>query len=167
VAANYEDIRVIGHLAEALIVRDTAVATQAEIELTTLLPRIGENNASLLSTDQRQCIYRSMLVRNINSKSEFLVAALGAVERIGDTRALPEVLALASCDVNTPRGREVKAAAENCLQVLRQTDSERDARRSLLRAANADVESGGELLRAANNRSADNPNELLRAQLHD
>ena len=157
----------IGHLAEALTVRENDVATQAEIELTALLPRLYANNAGLLSMDQRQCIYRSMLVRNVNTKSDFLIAALGAVERLGDTPALPEVLALASCEVSTARGRDVKTAAENCLQVLQQTDAERDARRSLLRAANADSESCDELLRPAEHQRADNPDELLRALRHE
>ena len=108
-----------------------------------------------------------MLVRNITSKPQLLIESLGAVERISDTRALPEVIALASQVINTPDGRAVKAAAESCLQVLRQSESEKDARRSLLRAASADTVSGDELLRSAEHVDADNPAELLRALPND
>lgn len=162
-----DDVRNVGHLADALAVRNVQVARQAEIELTGLLPQIREADGGLLSAEQRQCIYREMLVRNVSSKPEFIIAALGLVERIGDTTALPEVLALASRAADTAGGREVKASAESCLQVLRQTESQRDARRSLLRASNSDAGSSDTLLRPAEQAHADNPDELLRAHVHE
>lgn len=163
----YDDIRLVGPLADALPLPNPEVVLRAEAALTSLLPRMGVLDARLLNREQRECIYRNLLVRNIGAKPDFLVAILGFVERLSDTRPLPEVLALAFSTIDTADGRKVKAAAETCLQVLRQTEVEKDERKSLLRGSSSGITPPGELVRPVELSGDTSVDELLRANHAD
>ncbi len=100
---------------------DGEFVAQAELGLIKLLPRLKPEDAGLLSSYQRECLYGIMQIGNISGKSELIAEALDALARIGDIDALPTVDILASCHVDSSACRRVKTAAEQCLQTLKES----------------------------------------------
>jgi hypothetical protein len=144
---KHAEVSDVGYLAEALHDPDGEVVVKAESALIKLLPRLNAGDAGLLSIEQRECLYGVMQIGNISGKSDFIAAALDALARIGDVRALPTVVALASCHVDSSACRRVKTAAENCLQALREIETLNDPDQMLLRASEAALGSTDTLLR--------------------
>lgn len=132
-----KDVRAVGRIAEALVWPDEQVRTAAISALTRLLPQLTEDDASLLTTAQRQCLY-VLLDRSVALQHpEAAVVLLQALERIGDVAAIRPVRALAESSERTARMAAVKEAAQRCLPVLLERARRNTDPQILLRPAEA------------------------------
>jgi hypothetical protein len=161
--AQFEDVRVVGALAEAINIPNKKMRAQVEAALTRLLPRLRHEDAHLLNAAQRGCLYRRLKIENAEAKPDFLVALLDVLERVGDAEALERVEKLAACAVTTANGERVQAAAQKCLPLLRLRVQTQEVSSTLLRAAGTDGMGSGSLLRPAHEESDSAPEQLLRA----
>ena len=93
------------------------------------------------------------------------IAALKALEQVGDSTAIPIVERLAQIKPLTPGQAKVQQAAIECLPMLRANCGEVEAARTLLRASQADTARPDTLLRPATGAGQTDRNELLRADL--
>jgi hypothetical protein len=132
--ARYQDLRVVGPLAAALLLPDDETRHLAALALRHLLPRLRADHADLLNEPQRNVLYRCLRRRDI----ELSVAILKALEQVGDAKAVSHVERLAdTAERVDPR---VRKAAEECLPYLLIRIERENAPRILLRASsNADT----------------------------
>ena len=135
--------------------------------LTTLLPRMKATDAHLLTPTARNRI-RDWLSTMANTvlghpcSDDLRIAALKALEQVGDTDDIPVVTRLANMHAQTSEQTRVKQAAIECLPMLRSHCGEVAAARTLLRAANAEDARPDTLLRAASSTTKASAAELLR-----
>ena len=135
--------------------------------LTTLLPRMKATDAHLLTPTARNRI-RDWLSTMANTvlghpcSDDLRIAALKALEQVGDTDDIPVVTRLANMKTRTPAKARVKQAAIECLPMLREHCGEVETARTLLRAANAEDARPETLLRAATGLPETTSAELLR-----
>jgi len=188
--AQYEDIRSIGPLAEALEFGDREIHTIAVDALIRLLPKLQASDAALLDDAQRSSL-RRMLSRGLRDvriafiwsvrkdgrhhapnhrhfkfSPELAVVILKALEQVGDERDLTVVQRIAEGAGRAGRFGPVRNAAAACLPYLQQRVDEQRARQTLLRAAGASPTPADLLLRPARGVSGDDL-QLLRACLQD
>jgi hypothetical protein len=160
--ALFDDLRATGPLLEALNLRDKAVVAAAEKALLGLLPRLQASDAHSITQAQRECLYRRLKIENAQTEAEFLIAALKALEQVGDARALPCVEALAASRVTTANGTRVREAARQCLAFLKARAEQKQSSDSLLRASSGADASSEALLRPAADNPPTDPQHLLR-----
>ena len=135
--------------------------------LTRLLPQLRANDAYLLTSNMRNRI-RTWLGEQVNTDWNILcsddlrIAALKALEQVGDTDDIPVVTRLANMHAQTSEQTRVKQAAIECLPMLKAHCGETAAARTLLRAANAEDARPETLLRAATSLPETASAELLR-----
>ncbi len=161
--AKHNDIRGAGHLAEALEWPDPRLRKVAAVALIRLLPEMQASDASLLSADQRLCLYGKLNPRSIRSQPQLVLAILKALEQVGDEAALPYVKKLAEMDVGRGTELQVRVAALACLPFLEQRIQKQWATETLLRPSAAGGASSEILLRPAHQGGATDPSQLLRA----
>jgi hypothetical protein len=159
--ADVSDLRIAGPLLEIAALEDGSAKTIPCLLLTQLLPRFRASDAKLLTETQHAALLR-MLGRN-DTAPEFFVAALKALEQVGDARALPVVENLALGRRFTADQRRVQAAAGDCLPYLRIRCDQQRASQTLLRASSASGAPVDTLLRPARGVGATDTSELLRA----
>ena len=160
VASRFDDVRVVGPLAEALEFKDKAVLSVATGALIRLLPRMQASDGPLLSPAQRACLNRALQRRNF----ELSLAILKAWEQVGDANAIPDVQSLAEGRGEGGRITKVVQAAKECLPTLRQSAERRQIGAQLLRPAQADPTPLHMLLRPAQPHASTEPsNQLLRS----
>ena len=94
---------------------------------------------------------------------EFRLAILKALEQIGDAAAIPAVEHLANGYAYSANQRALKAAAQECLPLLRANFGSVEANKTLLRASSAENAAPETLLRASEPAPDTKPEELLRA----
>ncbi len=164
--ADVEDLHAIGLLAEIQAWPDARLARGAEAALTRLLPQVNAGHASLLTSTQRELLYRRLRLGEAQRHGEFLVALLRALEQIGDTEAVPYVRALADSSPQTLRERTVRAAANDCLPYLLTCAQHNRDSQVLLRAAACD-EGSERLLRPLRAGPDAAPDLLLRSAVED
>lgn len=145
--ASAGDLRVVGPLIEIAAVPEGSADTMAALALTRLLPRLRASDAGLLTARQRSALGKALL--NHTQNAEFLLAALKALEQMGDGEHLTVVEQLASGTVSTAAPARVQAAARECLPFLRARFDQQQARASLLRASDIRYASSAALLRPA------------------
>jgi hypothetical protein len=163
--AQFEDIRTVGPLAEALEFNDKSMRAVTEEALIKLLPRLRASDAPLLNEDQRACLNRA-LTRSKNTP--LVLAILKAYEQVGDEKALPCVEKLAEGEGRTGKEERVQAAAIGCLPALRTRIEQQRASQTLLRASDAVATPPEVLLRPAQAGGSDAPPEqLLRASTQE
>jgi len=171
-AAEYEDPRVVGHLANMLEVQDKDTRQVVEEALIGLLPKMRASDAGLLNAEQRESLYRGLRRKN----PELVLAILKALEQIGDSRAIPYVEKLEKAlqeqrAAAEAQGRSQEAAeidnrilvAKECLQFLQDHAQQEQARQTLLRASDAARVAPDSLLRPATGKSDQESGSLLRA----
>jgi hypothetical protein len=160
--AEFEDVRSVGPLAQALEYQDRELKAVAENKLTRLLPSLQASDASLLDEEQRKCLYRALHGRN----TELVLAILKALEQVGDDKALPHVEKLAEGE-GVVRGdfSRIREAAQACLPALQQRAEWERSRQTLLRAASASDTPSDVLLRPAGGTIEADPQQLLRASV--
>jgi hypothetical protein len=88
---QFDDVRAVGPLAEALEFPHEAVVPVAEKALIRLLPRLKASDVSLLNSAQRACL--NLALRGGNT--ELTLAILKAWEQVGDADAISAVQQLA------------------------------------------------------------------------
>ncbi len=159
--AQFEDLRIVGPLAEVLELLDKDTAAIAESALIRLLPRLQASDAHLLSEEQRKALCRALKRKN----AALVIATLKALMQIGDAEALPYVEKLAQGEGLTARDPAVCQEAQDCLPFLRLRAEQEHARQTLLRAAGPTVETRADtLLRPASGGAVQiDPQQLLRA----
>lgn len=154
--AGIDDVRVCGPLVEAIATGDPAVRDPAIRAVTPLLSRIRASDTEVFSQPQMDSLLRCLAeVRDY----EFALAALAALEQVGDERALEPVRRL---EGDTGRSPRVRAAAHECLAGLANQALRGWPGRTLLRPATQPGESPAVLLRPAQGTESD-PETLLRA----
>jgi hypothetical protein len=154
--AQFEDIRAVGPLAEALEYQDKGLRSEAEAALIRLLPRLQASDAGHLNEDQRKCLHRALYCKN----TSLVLAILKALEQVGDEKALPYVEKLAEGRTRRSRDRQIQADAASCLPYLKQRAEESRSRQTLLRAASA-LDTPADILLRPVMASADTPSEEL------
>ncbi len=158
--AQFDDIRIVGPLAELLEMLDADTGAVAEGALVRLLPRLQASDAAKPFTAQRQALYRALKRKN----AALVTAILKALEQIGDYQALPYVEKLLEGEGQAAKDPQVQEAARECLPFLQQLAQQEQARQTLLRAAAATPETHSEtLLRPASGVPTVDPEQLLRA----
>ncbi len=158
--AGADDLRVVGPLLEIASIEDGHANTMAAHLLTRLLPRLKASDTSLLTESQHAALGRT-LTRNVKN-ADFLIAALAALEQVGDGRALPVVESLASGRVVTADPFRVRGAAQDCLPYLQTRYAQQQASQTLLRASALSEAPTDTLLRPAQGVADTEPAELLR-----
>jgi hypothetical protein len=158
--ARFNDVRVVGPLAEALKVRDEHVVRIVTESLIRLLPQLQVSDAFLLNQRQRNCLEVALQGKN----EALTLAILKAWEQVGDSDAIAEVEFLAEGRGMLGWRPEVVAAARECLPFLRQSVERRQSGLELLRAADGTVISSDILLRPVRPQhiSTDSSEQLLR-----
>ena len=135
--------------------------------LTQALPQMKASDAGLL-TPFAQWRINSWL----NSANRFgdgnpppcslRIAALKALEQVGNSTAIAVVERLANSEPQTPEQEKIKQAAIECLPMLRANCGEVEAAQTLLRASHADKTDPKTLLRPASGAGQMDKAELLR-----
>ncbi len=158
--ATVSDLRVAGPFIEIAALEDGSAKTMAMHLLTRLLPRFRASDAKLL-TDAQHAALIHILARRYPTL-DFFVAALKALEQIGDARALPVVDNLAAGRCVTTDPKRVQAAAQDCLPFLQIRCDRQQASQTLLRASSASETPADTLLRPAQGIGPAESSELLR-----
>ena len=137
--------------------------------LITLAPQMKASDAHLLTPAAHTLIrawlstvYNPALSLGYSLSADACIAALKALEQIGDSNYISIVERLANMKTRTPAKARVKQAAIECLPMLRSHCGEVAAARTLLRAANAEEARPDTLLRAATGLPETASAELLR-----
>jgi hypothetical protein len=158
---NVSDLRMAGPLIEIAGVEEGGPKAMATLILTRLLARFRASDARLLN-DAQYAVFLRVLSRN-EGTAEFFVAALKALEQVGDVRALAVVENLAKGRRVTTDPHRVQAAAQDCLPFLQVRCDQQRASQTLLRASTAVGTPADILLRPAQGNGATEASELLRA----
>ncbi len=166
--AQFDDLRSVGPLAEALAFNDRGVQEIAEARLIVLLPRIQATDSALLNENQRKCLYQVLAGRLAASRNiELVLAILKAYEQVGDSQAIPLVEKLAEGEGKAGQDARVRASASECLVSLRQRAEQERMSQTYLRASDATNVSPQVLLRPASGMVEELPEQLLRAGIAD
>lgn len=94
--------------------------------VTTLLDRLGKDEAAVLDTPHRAYLYSSLRMRYADladDRVSYLLAILRFAGRVGDPMALPTVRRLANSRAKTPNQQRVKEAARDCLMRIEGSSS--------------------------------------------
>ena len=165
--ARMDDVRFIGRLLELLSWPDPDVCAGAMGALTRLLRRVKASDKVLRTPAQRAGLYRNITFANAHTHTDFLIAALKALEQIGDAAAMPYVVQLANAQPSSERERRVCDAAIACLPYLNQRARMTAGSHALLRASSATSTGADSLMRAASPSAATDSEQLLRANSGD
>lgn len=172
--AEYDDIRAVGPLTDALgfkqvrlgtlgsasLVNITKVAGIAEAKLSELLPRMRASDAHLLNPEQRRNLCAAV---QFSHNVDFVVGALRAFEQIGGEDVLVTVEKLANREPRSAGARQIRQAAEEALPAVRQRAEQAQSARILLRPASSPEGPAEVLLRPAQGPGATDESVLLRA----
>jgi hypothetical protein len=158
--AGYDDIRVIGPLAEMLQAPDPALHGAASEALIRLLPRLRRADAPLLNAEQRDSLC-SVLRANRREETDLAIAILDAFAAVGESDVLTLVERLAEMTGRTRRQRAVRAAALATLPTLKEHVEQARASGTLLRPSDG-CSSPDTLLRPVSQTAPSDPQSLLR-----
>ncbi|HLK61098.1 MAG TPA: hypothetical protein VKU00_31335 [Chthonomonadaceae bacterium] len=154
-----DDLRVIGPLLEAADSSEVSGAMAAMV-LTRLLPRLQASDAGLLDDNARNRLNSALLKQSRNA--DFVLAALKALQQVGDARALPVVQKLANRTDRSAAAQSIRAAAQECLPFLELRAAQEQASQTLLRASGVNATPPDTLLRPVQNPIQVPAEELLR-----
>ena len=153
------DLRLVAPLLQAAATGEVG----GEIAAMILIPLLGQMRASdsyLLDASARENLNRAMATHGRNT--EFLLAALQALQQVGDETALPVVQKLAG-ETWSRAGQSVRESAQACLPFLQQRALEKVASQTLLRASDSTSSSlSSALLRPVQEKEQIATEELLR-----
>lgn len=155
--ARFDDVRVIGPLAEALEYKDSFIRPIAARTLIPLLPKMKASDASLLSPAQRACLNRALEGTN----RALILAILKAWEQVGTEGEIEIVQNLSYGRMNAGEYPEVARAARECLPYLRESAQRHRVGVDLLRAADDNQASSETLLRPTLPGGSNEPEEQL------
>ncbi|HLJ55372.1 MAG TPA: hypothetical protein VKT77_10060 [Chthonomonadaceae bacterium] len=144
-----DDVRVLGRLAELLEWPNPEIHRAVMPAMTRLLPKVKASDRPFRTRMQRTSFNRSLSAANAYSHPGYVIAALKALEQIGDASAVPPVTALANASPSSAGERKVCDAAAECLPYLLQRAKQTDLIDSLLRASAPSSSGPDTLMRAA------------------
>lgn len=121
----------VGALAEALSWPAPRARKIAAYLLATLLPRMTQEDWSLLSFDQRQILYSRLVPRLIDSNPDLTLALIAGLQNLKETEALPAIERLTEMRGWTATRRKIRLAAKICHAALEKQQMEEAARLSL------------------------------------
>ncbi len=132
-----------------------------------LLPQLKVSEANLLPPITYRYIYSCLRLNGDGTfvkrcPTDLRIAALKALEQVGDARAVPLVERLTKMRLRTQARLRVKQAAIECLPMLKANCGEVEAARTLLRASHAEAARPDTLLRPASGAGQTATQELLR-----
>jgi hypothetical protein len=156
-ATHFDDVSIIGPMAEALEYRSRPAREAATAALLRLLPRLQEDSADLLTVEQRGNLHRALMGKN----PRLVLAVLNTVQQIGDSKAMPNVQKLAAGLGIAGEDIGIQEAAQHTLLLLRQRIDARHAPATLLRASSVEAAGTEDLLRPATAGAADTQSALL------
>ena len=111
----------------------------------------------------RQCLWNNTLPTRLKPpETDFCLAALAAIEKMGDAKFVPVVERIARMRAPTPDRERIRDAAAECLPRLKARLSSVADAQILLRASAPESAGSNTLLRAAAGPNSANPNELVR-----
>lgn len=164
--ALFDDIRVIGPLAEALEFEVEGALAFRPLRpvilkaLRELLPKLRPEDNFWLSGPQTECLCHAIAAED----DLFVISIVKAIEVSGDTCALPVLRRLVK--VAWPGAKAgVHAAAQDCLAALEARAAKERESQTLLRGASVPSASSDTLLRPAAAGNSVEPQELLRASI--
>ena len=132
--AQYDGVRTIGPLAEALTWMDAVVGDLAAEALERILPTVNADNAPSLNADELAALHVTLTPAATELRPGLAVAVIRALPFLGDVHSITPVRHLAE---NANVYPHVKAAATECLDAIRRrAELVRDAN-TLLRASEA------------------------------
>lgn len=133
--AQFNDLRAIGPLVEALEWSDSKTRRVAEHALINLLPHLQSGDDDCLNARQRAILCRALR----GKKAPFIIAILKAFEQVGDAKAIPIVERLAEGYVTSSEEKLIRRTAQECLPYLRQRAEQEMALRTMLRPSSVPV----------------------------
>ncbi len=151
---NFEDVRIVGPLIDALNFQDEVTQQEARQALVRLLPRLQASDAHLLNGEQRKQLRQVLFTDN----KKLAVSVLKSYEHIGDGAELEAVERLLQ---NAIGDVEVRDAALNCLPFLQLRAQQMQSSQTLLRASEH-ATTPDILLRPAANAQTEDETQLLR-----
>lgn len=142
--------------------------TPLYVALTELLPQMKAGDAATWTVEQRSILLWSLQNSYGGYTSPALyqnyrLAILKAMEQIGDAAAIPVVEHLANGAARTAPQKALKAAAMECLPLLRANLSDVEAAKTLLRASTPENSAPKTLLHPVEFTPDANPKQLLQA----
>lgn len=149
------------------VVQDSKRREEVRNAIKILLPQMKASDARLVTPAMRQTLHIWLgswenLVGRTAFPDDLRIAALKALEQVGDAKSIPIVERLAQRLPRTDSETAVRKAALECLPMLRANCGEVDAARTLLRAAHAEDARPDTLLRPANGAAQTASRDLLR-----
>lgn len=156
------DVRAVAPLLSVVARLDQSLQPKFTLALTRLLPLVKASDASLLDAGRRTILYESLfpgslfVAGNDAQKKEYRLAALQAIEQIGDDKAitiLEKILAYAY------ENKEIREAAEITLEAMKQRAEHTKQSQTLLRASH-DNAADSMLLKPATTHDAEQDNLL-------
>jgi HEAT repeat protein len=151
--AEYDDVRIVGHLAAQLDVQDGDLRKQVVPRLTQLLPRLRASDSVYITPEQHAALTRVLKRPNLKKESAFVEAVVRAMEQIGTEEDVEPVRRLASENGPAARYPAIREAAR--AERLREANT-------LLRAASAPESPSETLLRPASGSADVDSSNLLR-----
>lgn len=167
---HYEDVRAVGPLVEALyIVEDKAFRSKTAAALTRLLPRLRQEDASLLDAQQRRLLsqyFGRVRWATLERNDDLSLAIVESYWRIGDGTELPAVKRLAQGKGIAAKDTRVREAAQRYVAEMQRRAEVASQPDTLLRASAIVHTNSDMLLHPADSAPATEPHELPRATEH-
>ncbi len=136
VLSRYDDIRIVGALAEALSYDDKGLTKTASDALIRLLPKLRASDHALLSSDQRRHLDKALAQ---GKNRELAMAILDAYEQVGDRTSVSLLEKIAAGEVRAVRNQAIRERAAEVLPAVRSCAELVSAAQTLLRpTVNAD-----------------------------
>lgn len=157
---KWDNPAIAGSLCDMLTWSDNTVRKEARTGLTRLLPQIYTAELHQLYSSYGFLFSRMLTPAMAKRETEFVLAILGAFERIGAVKEKSVVRQLAEMRGESPQMQCVREAAQNCLATLDLIEQQKTQQQTLLRASAS--ASTDHLLRAGIAPMETKPGELLR-----
>lgn len=160
--AEYDDVRIVGHLAAQLDVQDGDLRKQVVPRLTQLLPKLRASDSVYITPEQHAALTRVLKRPNLKKELAFVEAVVRAMEQIGTEEDVEPVRRLAAENGPAARYPAIREAARECLPSLEERAERLREANTLLRAASAPESPPETLLRPASGSADVDPSGLLR-----
>jgi len=154
-----DDLQIVPPLIQAAATVEVS-GTAAVMLLTRLLPRLRASDANLLDATDR--ILLNTAIAKHSRNTSFVLAALKALQQIGDAASIPVVQRLAAQTGLRALDPAVRSAAKECLEFLNVRAAQTEANQTLLRASGAAEAPTDMLLRVVDSAAPTASDELLR-----
>lgn len=160
--ARHHDPRIAGPLLEALEYQDKGVRADAAGRLTQLLPTLRATHTDLLTDAQRLILAKSLRMGELRTNTGYQLAALKALQQVGDEKSIPIVERFYASDGSGPAAQAVRDEARVTLGFLRERAERERIAHTLLRPSMDPASPAEMLLRPAAGAGDTDPDVLLR-----